>query len=84
METMHYPAIEARRVELGATKQAVADRLGLSWEQANKKLSGEVEFSLTEVLELAVWWGLCLDELVGREIPKCPLYRPAFDERKAG
>lgn len=84
METVHYPAIEERRAELGVTKRAVADRLGLSWEQASKKLSGEVEFNLTEALELAEWWGLCLDELAGREVPKCPLYRPAFGERKAG
>ena len=84
METVHYPAIESRRAELGVTKRAVADRLGLSWEQASKKLSGEVEFSLSESIALAEWWGLCLDELAGREIPKCPLYRPPFDERKAG
>lgn len=83
METVHYPAIEARRVELGVTKRAVADRLGLSWEQASAKLSGKVEFSLTEVLELSDWWGLCADELVGRDVPKCPLYRPGFGGRKA-
>ncbi|RNL44761.1 helix-turn-helix domain-containing protein [Paraeggerthella hongkongensis] len=84
MDTVHYPAIEARRADLGVTKRAVADRLGLSWEQASKKLSGEVEFNLTEALELAEWWGLCLDELAGREVPKCPLYRPSFAESKAG
>lgn len=76
METVHYPAIERRRESMGVTKQAVADRLGLSWEQANKKLLGEVEFNLSEVLALADWWGLCADELVGREVLKCPLYRP--------
>lgn len=67
METVHYPSIDAKREHLGVTKQAVADRLDLSWEQTRKKLAGEVEFSLSEVLVLADWWGVGTDELVGRE-----------------
>lgn len=75
MPTTSYPAIEKRRSDLGVSKKAVADKLNLSWDQANKKLAGEVEFNLSEVMVLADWWGLCLDELVGREVPKCPIYR---------
>ena len=83
MDTVHYPSIDAKRDELGVTKQAVADRLDLSWEQAKKKLAGEVEFNITEVRTLADWWGVCIDELIGREIPRCPIYRPTFVEREA-
>ena len=75
MPTKGYPAIEAKRADLGVPKQAVADRLGLSWEQTSKKLAGEVEFSLSEVAVLADWWNLCIDELVGREVPRCPVFR---------
>ena len=45
-ERVLYPEIEERRAGLRITKQAVADRLGLSWESASMKLSGEREFPL--------------------------------------
>lgn len=73
LKNVHYPRIDARREALGIPKQTFANKLGLSWESANKKLTGETEFSLTEVLIVADWWGLSLDELVGRTVPACPV-----------
>lgn len=78
LETMGFPAIEQRRDQLGVSKQAVAEKLELSWPQANKKLEGKAEFTLAEAMVLAEWWGLCLDELIGRTVPKCPVFRPDF------
>lgn len=80
METVGYPAIEAKRAELGVPKAAMADKLSLSWEGLNKKLNGEAEFNLAEAAVLADWWGVCIDELIGRTVPKCPILRPAFGE----
>ncbi len=82
MENRHYPAIEAKRAELGIPKARVAEKLELSWEGLDAKLCGEREFTLTEILALSEWWGICADELVGRMVPGCPVLRPAFDERK--
>ena len=79
METVGYPAIEARRADMGVSKQAMADKLHLSWEGLNKKLNGDSEFTLAEVEVVADWWGLCIDELIGRSVPKCPIMRPVFD-----
>lgn len=67
-------AVDAERERRGVTKQAVADRLGLSWEGTNKKLTGQTEFSLSELVSLADWWGVCLDQLVARSVPACPVY----------
>lgn len=73
-ERVTYPAIEERRAGMRIAKQAVADRLGLSWESASMKLSGEREFSLSEAQELADWWSLSIDDLIGRKVPDCPIY----------
>lgn len=78
MKTIGYPAIEAKRVDMGVSKQAMADKLNLSWEGLNKKLSGNSEFTLAEVQVIADWWGMCIDELIGRSVPGCPLLRPNF------
>lgn len=78
MSNVHYPAIDAKRVELGVSKAAMAKKLELSWEGLDAKLAGEREFTLTEILTLAEWWGLCADELVGRSVPGCPVLRPVF------
>lgn len=75
---VRYPSIEEKRKEMGCTKTAIAERLNLSTLSVKKKLDGEWEFSLTEVTELADWWGVCLDELIGRSVPKCPVLRPSF------
>lgn len=66
--------VDTERECRGVTKQAVADRLGLSWEGANKKLTGHTEFSLSELVSLADWWGVCLDQLVARSVQACPVY----------
>lgn len=76
MKTVGYPSIEARRAEMGVSKQAMADKLHLSWEGLNKKLNGDAEFNLAEVEVIADWWGMCIDELIGRSVPKCPVLRP--------
>lgn len=76
-DTVSYPAIEAMRKRLGVPKRAVADRLSLSWESANKKLAGQVEFSITEAVALADWWDVSLDALVGRTVPKEPVFHGA-------
>lgn len=68
MESKHYPAIDAKREELGIPKTKMAEKLELSWEGLNAKLCGEREFNLSEVTVLADWWGISLDELVGRRL----------------
>lgn len=73
-----YQAIDAKRADMGVSKQAMADKLNLSWEGLNKKLSGNSEFTLAEVAVIADWWGVCIDELIGRNVPSCPLLRPKF------
>lgn len=59
-------AIDARRRELGVTKQAMAEKLGLSWDGINSKLTGKTDFYITEVETIANWWGLSISELIGR------------------
>lgn len=54
------------RERLGVSKQAVADKLGVLWATADSKLSGKTEFDISEAVTIADWWGMSLDELVGR------------------
>jgi hypothetical protein len=75
LQTNGYPSIDAFRESLGIPKSKVAEILGLSWEATNRKLTGQVEFNLTEVLALADWWGVSIDELVGRKVPVHPILR---------
>ena len=79
-ETVKYPAIEAMREHLGVPKKAVAERLSLSWESTNKKLTGQVEFTITEAVALADWWDVSLDTLVGRTVPRAPVARLSAGE----
>ena len=51
-----YPAIEARRSNLGVPKQKVADYLGISYSSLDNKLSGRNEFKFSEVQKLSDWW----------------------------
>lgn len=54
---MCYPAIEARRSDLGVPKQRMADYLNISYSSLDNKLSGRNEFKFSEVAKLAEWWG---------------------------
>ena len=55
------------RISLGITQQAVAEKLGLSWNGVHKKLVGKSQFSINEILTLADWWNCSIDWLVGRD-----------------
>lgn len=68
LKSVCYPSIDAKRKELGLTKNAVAKRLGTTWKTLDKKLEGRGEFSVTEIMTLADWWGLSMDELVGHKV----------------
>ena len=65
--------IDQFREQLGVTKAAMADKLGLSWDGLNNKLAGRTEFDLDEVVSVADWWGVPIDELIGRTVPKFPV-----------
>lgn len=66
----HYELIESKRRDLGITKQAVAQKLHISWAAADSKLMGRTEFDLSEAMVIADWWGMSLDELVGHHIER--------------
>ena len=70
----HASHINGFREQLGVTKQAMADRLGLSWDGLNNKLIGKYEFDLDEIVAIADWWGVSIDELIGRTVPKSPIF----------
>lgn len=61
------------RERLGITKRAMADRLGLSWDGLNNKLTGKYEFNLDEIVAIADWWGVNIDDLIGRTAPEFPV-----------
>ena len=65
--------VDATRDKLGITKQAMADRLGLSWDGLNNKLTGKYEFDLSEIVTIADWWGVSIDDLICRTVPKFPV-----------
>lgn len=65
--------VDEFREHLGITKQAVADRLGLSWDGLNNKLTGKYEFDLDEIVSIADWWGVSIDDLIGRTVPEFPV-----------
>lgn len=60
--------IEELRVAQRITKVEMGCYLGLSYPSIRARLSGEVPFQFNEVLRVANWWHLSLDELVG-DIP---------------
>lgn len=67
IESMPYSqAIDEFRKDLGVTKQAVANRLGITWNAVDAKLTGRTEFNISEVSSLADWWGVSIDRLIGR------------------
>ena len=66
----HYELIESKRRSLGITKQAVAQKLHISWAAADSKLSGRTEFDLSEAITIADWWGMTVDELVGHHVER--------------
>lgn len=57
--------IEGLRVAQRITKTEMGCYLGLSYPSIRARLSGEVPFRFNEVLRIANWWHLSLDELVG-------------------
>ena len=57
--------IEGLRVAQRITKTEMGSYLGLSYPSIRARLSGEVPFQFNEVLRIANWWHLSLDELVG-------------------
>ena len=62
--------VESVRERLGVTKQAMADKLGISWSTVDSKLSGSSEFNVYEIASIADWWRMSIDELIGRTVPR--------------
>lgn len=60
--------IEELRSAQRITKAEMGCYLGLSYPSIRARLAGEVPFQFNEVLRIANWWNLSLDELVG-DIP---------------
>lgn len=57
--------IEELRVAQRITKTEMGCYLGLSYPSVRARLAGEKPFQFNEVVRVANWWHLSLDELVG-------------------
>lgn len=49
------------------TKTQVCEKLGLTYNGLSLKLKGERPFTAAEVECLADWWGLPVDDVIGRD-----------------
>ncbi len=57
--------IEELRLAQRITKVEMGCYLGVSYPSIRARLAGEIPFQFNEVLRIANWWNLSLDELVG-------------------
>lgn len=71
---MEYPAISERVERMGVQKLRLCEATGLSYPGLNDKLSGKTEFTLTEALALARFFGTSVEELAGE--PRNPELLP--------
>ena len=63
-----YPNIEKRRADLGTSKVRMAEKLGLSIQTLDNKMTGKSEFNAREVRTLAKWWNVSADSLIGEAV----------------
>ncbi len=63
-----YPNIEKRRADLGTSKVRMAEKLGLSIQALDNKMTGKSEFNAREVRTLSKWWNVSADELLSEAV----------------
>lgn len=63
---MKYPAISRRVERMGVSKMRMCEVTGLSYTGLNDKLEGKTEFTLTEALALARFFGTSVEKLAGK------------------
>lgn len=61
-----YPKLEAKRAYYGHTTKIYAELLGVSEDSVRRRLRGEVEFELSEIIKLMNFYGCTFEELFGK------------------
>lgn len=59
-------AIEKKRQDLGVTRTALAELIGVTLPTINRKLDGGSDFTLSEATKIALKWNTPLDELADK------------------
>lgn len=65
LQRVRYPTIAGRIGRMGIPKERVARELGITSKSLSDKLGGTTEFTLTEALLLARFFGVSVEELAG-------------------
>ena len=65
LHRVRYPTIAGRIGRMGIPKERVARELGITSKSLSDKLGGTTEFTLTEALLLARFFGVSVEELAG-------------------
>lgn len=65
LQRVRYPTIARRIRRMGIPKERVARELGITSKSLSDKLGGTTEFTLTEALLLARFFGVSVEELAG-------------------
>lgn len=60
--------VRGRLAESEVSQERAAQVLGLSQAAMSRRLSGRVDFTISELLDLAEWLGVTLDDLLPREV----------------
>ena len=74
MKEVKFGKVRARMVELGYTQASLSEKLGISVQTLNAKLSGRVEFNVGEAAALA--------RLLGLEDPSSIFFNSGLQEMK--
>ena len=61
-----YPQLEAKRAYYGETAHDIAVLLGISDDSARRRLRGEIEFDLPEIVKLMEHYNSSFEELFSR------------------
>ena len=62
-----YPRLEAKRAYHGETAHDIAVLLGISDDSARRRLRGEIEFDLTEIVKLMDHYNCSFEDLFGTD-----------------
>lgn len=62
---MEYPSIRERIERMGIAKSRLCGAIGVTRHALSDKLGGKTEFTLTEALKLARFFGTSVEELAG-------------------
>lgn len=63
-----YPRLEARRAYNGHTAKTYAEILDMSEDSVRRRLRGEVEFELSEIIKLMDFYHCTFEDLFGNDI----------------